>query len=124
MKGSNHQKGKNNIRTFVLLHIMETLIPVNILIGDRNYRIKVSPEDEEHVRKTVKTINEKIIEFKTNFAGKDMQDYVAMVLIWYATQITSGQNGSASNDAFLKALQKLDDQVTELLPQEKENAGQ
>jgi cell division protein ZapA (FtsZ GTPase activity inhibitor) len=121
---SRQQRSKrdNNIRTFVLLHIMETLIPVNILIGDRNYRIKVSPEDEEHVRKTVKTINEKIIEFKTNFAGKDMQ--VAMVLIWYATQITSGQNGSASNEAFLKALQKLEEQVTELLPQEKENTGQ
>jgi cell division protein ZapA len=98
---------------------MEALIPVNILIGDRNYRIKVDPQDEEHVRKTVKTINEKIIEFKTNFAGKDMQDYVAMALIWYATQITSGENGTAGNVDILQALQKLDEQVTELLPQEK-----
>lgn len=97
---------------------MNTLIPVNILIGDRNYRIKVAPEDEEHVRKTVKTINEKIIEFKTNFAGKDMQDYVAMVLIWYATQITAGQNGAANEEAFIQALQKLDEQVSELLPQD------
>ncbi|MBX9784553.1 MAG: cell division protein ZapA [Chitinophagaceae bacterium] len=98
---------------------MDTLIPVNILIGDRNYRIKVSPEDEEHVRKTVKTINEKIIEFKTNFAGKDMQDYIAMALIWYATQITAGAAQKDDTD-LLKALQKLDEQVTELLPQEKE----
>jgi cell division protein ZapA len=37
------------------------------------------------LRKTVKTINEKIIEYKTQFAGKDMQDYVSMVLIWFAT---------------------------------------
>ena len=34
----------------------------------------------------MKLINNKLIEFKTNFAGKDMQDYIAMVLIWLATE--------------------------------------
>ena len=67
---------------------MEDFIPVNILIADRNYRLRIKPDDEEKLRKTVKLINEKIIEFKTNFAGKDMQDYIAMVLIWLATEET------------------------------------
>jgi hypothetical protein len=31
-------------------------------------------------------INDKITEFKTNLAGKDMQDYVSMVLLWFATE--------------------------------------
>mgnify|MGYP001048835341 CR=1 FL=1 len=66
---------------------MQQLIPINILIGDRTYRIRIEPENEETVRKTVKLVNEKILEFKTAFAGKDMQDYTAMVLIWYATAI-------------------------------------
>ena len=65
---------------------MWNLIPINIVIGDRTYRLKIEPADEEMVRKTVKLINEKIIEFKTNFAGKDMQDYIAMALIWLATE--------------------------------------
>jgi cell division protein ZapA (FtsZ GTPase activity inhibitor) len=64
----------------------EQLIPATITIADRSYRIKLQPKDEEVVRKTVKTINDKIIEFKTMFAGKDMQDYVAMALVWYATE--------------------------------------
>ncbi len=64
----------------------EQLIPATITIADRSYRIRIQPSDEEVVRKTVKTINEKIIDFKTQFAGKDMQDYVAMVLVWYATE--------------------------------------
>ncbi len=64
----------------------DNLIPVSIVIGDRNYRIKIDPADEEVVRKTVKTINDKIVDFKTHFAGKDMQDYVAMVLVWFATE--------------------------------------
>ena len=65
---------------------MQELIPITAVIGDRSYRIKIQPKDEEVVRKTLKVINDKIIEFKTHFAGKDMQDYIAMVLIWYATE--------------------------------------
>jgi cell division protein ZapA len=60
---------------------MNELIPVTILIADRTYRLKIHPKDEEMLRKTVKTINEKVIEYKTQFAGKDMQDYVSMVLV-------------------------------------------
>ncbi|MCX6315734.1 MAG: cell division protein ZapA [Bacteroidetes bacterium] len=76
---------------------MSELIPISALIGDRTYRIKISPSDEEMVRRSLKTINEKIIEFKTQFAGKDMQDYIAMVMIWYATeqQLTTEDNGNA-----------------------------
>ncbi|MBC8032735.1 MAG: cell division protein ZapA [Chitinophagaceae bacterium] len=64
---------------------MQDLVPINIVIGDRTYRIKIDPANEEIIRKTVKLVNDKIVEFKTVFAGKDMQDYTAMVLIWYAT---------------------------------------
>ena len=69
---------------------MSELIPISAVIADRSYRIKISPTDEEVVRKTLKTINDKVVEFKTMFAGKDMQDYIAMVLIWYATEQTAG----------------------------------
>jgi cell division protein ZapA len=65
---------------------MAELIPVNILIADRTYRIKIEPADEEKLRKTVKFINDKVLEFKTGFAGKDMQDYIAMALLWFATE--------------------------------------
>ena len=64
---------------------MDQLIAATVVIGDRSYRIKCAASDEEVVRKTVKTINERIVEFKTQFAGKDMQDYLAMVLLWFAT---------------------------------------
>ena len=75
----------------------EELIPTNLLIGDRSYRVRIHPKDEEVVRKTVKTIQDKLIEYKTQFAGKDIQDYIAMVLIWFATE----QNASISNQVNL-----------------------
>lgn len=83
---------------------MEELIPVNILVGDRNYRLKVKPSDEESLRRTMKLVNTKLIEFKTSFAGKDMQDYIAMVLIWLATE----QPVSAvSNEEYKEFSEKL-----------------
>ena len=71
---------------------MEDLIPINVVVGDRSYRIKIDPKDEETVRGTVKIINDKIIEYKTQFAGKDMQDYIGMVVLWYATQQKAAEN--------------------------------
>jgi Cell division protein ZapA len=75
----------------------EVLIPLNLMIADRTYRVKINPKDEEVVRRTAKTINDKLIEFKTAFAGKDMQDYIAMVLVWFATE----QNATISNEVNL-----------------------
>ena len=90
---------------------MAELIPINIVIGDRTYRIKTSPTDEEAIRRTLKIINEKIVEFKTQFAGKDMQDYIAMVMIWYATQSKADTNPALEKemaDALLRIEQQLD----------------
>jgi cell division protein ZapA len=89
----------------------EELIPINIVIADRTYRIKISPSDEEAVRKTVKLINDKVLEFKTNFAGKDMQDYIAMVIIWYATINAGNSENSAQMEEISKSLQKLENQL-------------
>ena len=90
---------------------MAELIPINIVIGDRTYRIKTSPTDEEAIRRTLKIINEKIVEFKTQFAGKDMQDYIAMVMIWYATQSKADTNPALEKemaDALLRIEQQFD----------------
>ena len=87
---------------------MAEMIPVNIVIGDRTYRIKTEAKDEEKVRKTIKLINEKIIEFKTQFAGKDMQDYIAMLIIWYATQAQDSSPSGYENSQFIESLKKLE----------------
>jgi hypothetical protein len=93
---------------------MQALIPINIVIGDRSYRIRIKPEDEGTVRGTLKTINDKIIEFKTEFAGKDMQDYASMVILWYATQTIPGSGNGLSPD-FALSLDKLEEQLDKIL---------
>ena len=94
---------------------MSELIPVNIVIADRTYRIRTNASEEEMIRKTVSMINEKIIEFKTQFAGKDMQDYIAMVIIWYATQNAGGEGNSMLNNEMIGALSKMEQQIAETI---------
>ena len=89
----------------------EELIPINILIADRTYRIRTNASDEEVVRKTLKVINDKIIEFKTQFAGKDMQDYIAMVVIWYATQTAAETQSGVGGKELLESLAKIELQL-------------
>ncbi len=96
---------------------MNELIAISVAIGDRTYRIKIHANEEEVVRRTVKTINEKIVEYRTQFSGKDMQDYIAMVLAWYATE----QNASIAN---LVEKENLTDQlnaIERLLDQQQKN---
>lgn len=94
--------------------MQEELIPVNIVIGDRTYRIKTLPKDEEVIRSTLKTINDKIIEFKTQFGGKDMQDYISMVMIWYATQL-HGDKDPLLEKEITTALTKMEEQLDKVL---------
>ena len=94
---------------------MQELIPINVVIGDRTYRIKIEPRDEEVVRRTLKQINDRIIEFKTQFAGRDMQDYIAMVVLWYAT-LPSGEGGKTGSDpSVLEALARMEQQLDKVL---------
>jgi hypothetical protein len=93
----------------------DQLIPINIVIGDRTYRIKILPKDEESIRKTLKTINDKILEFRSNFAGKDMQDYIAMVLIWYATQVQAEGAPFIEKEQIINELLNLQQKVDDVL---------
>jgi len=83
----------------------QQLLPINIVIGDRTYRIRIQSSDEESVRKISRRINEKIVEFKTQFAGKDMQDYISMVLLWF---VTEQQTGNFNDSGLSEALNDLE----------------
>jgi cell division protein ZapA len=89
---------------------MSELIPISALVGDRTYRVKIEAADEEVVRKTLKTINDRILEYKTQFAGKDMQDYISMVLLWFATEQHAGRTAGVELENIsdqLNAIEKL-----------------
>jgi cell division protein ZapA len=77
----------------------EELIPLNVWLAGRSYRIRIPAAQEEAVRKAVKVADDKISELRNHYAGKDDQDFVAMCLLMYAAD-------SATEKSFNPTLQK------------------
>lgn len=64
--------------------MQEDLMPINVWLAGRSYRLRIKPEEEEAVRKGIKLADEKIAEMKVQFTGKDDIDFMAMTLLSYA----------------------------------------
>ncbi len=88
------------------------LMPVNVILAGRSYRIRIEPSDEAFVRKAVKCANDQIAELRRTYAGKDDQDFIAMCLLMYATD-----KGSNSAEAMLnEELEELAGRIDAALP--------
>ncbi|MEO7311043.1 MAG: cell division protein ZapA [Chitinophagaceae bacterium] len=85
----------------------EKLIPVSVTIADRSYRVRVETHEEQSLRKTVKLINQKVLEFKSTLAGKDMQDYIAMAILWFATQPVGEVNNIMQQQELTSELERI-----------------
>ncbi|ANI89433.1 hypothetical protein A9P82_09075 [Arachidicoccus ginsenosidimutans] len=94
---------------------MVDLIVIQVVIGDRTFRLKVNRKDEEVVRKTIKLVNDKVLEYKTNFAGKDMQDYVSMALLWFATEQNKAGSLMIEQQETNQKLNSLENRLDKLL---------
>jgi cell division protein ZapA len=96
---------------------MDEMIPISIAVGDRNYRIRVEPRHEETVRKSAQVLQQKVAELKQQFAGQDMQDYVAMALIWFATQKAADMENRLLDDVLTAGIRRLESQIDEGIAQ-------
>ena len=65
---------------------MQNLISISIHVGDRSYKLKIKAEDEETVRKMAGKMNDQLNQLKSQYPGKDMQDYLAMSLLSFVTE--------------------------------------
>jgi cell division protein ZapA (FtsZ GTPase activity inhibitor) len=82
----------------------DELLSVNVWLAGRSYRIRVARGEEETVRKAVKQADQKIMELRAHYAGRDDQDFIAMCLLMYATDSVSE---SSKNPAVLEQVQDM-----------------
>ena len=54
-------------------------LSIKIKISDREYPMRVDPEDEELIRRAGKVINERVKSYQAKFGIDDKQDLLAMV---------------------------------------------
>jgi len=92
----------------------DRLISINLWLCGRSYRIRINPEEEEAVRKAVKLADEKVMEMKNQYAGKDDQDFLAMTFLMYAADHAIE---SMKNPVLQTELQKMTDKIDKALNQ-------
>ena len=87
----------------------DKLIPINVWLAGRSYRIRINASEEEAVRRAVKQADNQIAELRNNYAGKDDQDFVAMCLLMYAANsATEGGTSPLIQQEISSLLSKVD----------------
>ena len=86
-------------------------LSVKIRIADREYPMKVKPEDEPHVREAGRVINELIKSYRQQFGINDKQDLLAMVTF---DNLMDKLRAKDQQRKYADALHKVDD-LNELL---------
>lgn len=78
------------------------LIPMNVIIAGRVYPLKVQTGEESAVREAVEMVNNRLKEFRKSYEGKDMQDYMAMLLTNFAVEWVKNRDNHTSELAALE----------------------
>lgn len=65
---------------------------MNVIIAGRVYPLKIQNGEESAVREAVEMVNNRLKEFRTSYEGKDMQDYMAMLLTNFAVEWVKSRN--------------------------------
>ena len=85
-------------------------LSIKLKIADREYPMRVEPDEEELIRKAGKIVNEKIKEFKSQFGIDDKQDLLAMV-----AEKLKAQVGDSSDELLQEKLANLNALISQSL---------
>jgi len=66
---------------------LEDKVKIKVSIAGRIYPLKVTPDEEEHVRKAVDFIEERIKLIEKKYAIRDIQDIQALILLELASEL-------------------------------------
>lgn len=83
-------------------------LSIKIKIGDREYPMKVKPEEEERVRLAGRLLNDKLKNFREHFRIDDKQDLLSMIAFDAQAGLLKSEQGK------VELLKKIDDKIAEL----------
>jgi cell division protein ZapA len=93
---------------------MDEKLSIRVNIADRYYPLKIEKEDEEKIRKAAKLINDKVFQYKTKYADKDIQDFLAMAALQFVIRLIEMED-KQDGTSMLQRLQKLNDALEEIV---------
>jgi cell division protein ZapA (FtsZ GTPase activity inhibitor) len=79
-------------------------ISIKVLIGDRQYPLKIASDEEENVRKAAKLVNDRSKFYAENFSVQDKQDAIAMSALEFASE---NLNASSKDQTLSAELEQI-----------------
>jgi len=84
-------------------------LSIKIRVADRDYPMRVSPEDEERLRLAGRLLNERLKEFREQYGIQDKQDLLAMIaLSTMADRLKVSKEKDGTDAALTERLARLD----------------
>jgi len=93
---------------------MDETLSINVTIADRRYPMRIKRSDEEKIRKAVKLLNERILQYQQRFKVKDQQDLLAMTAIQFVIQNLDLATQSEQNPV-LEQIRELNEELSAYL---------
>ncbi|UYZ61546.1 cell division protein ZapA [Hymenobacter weizhouensis] len=85
-------------------------LSIKIRVADRDYPMRVSPQDEERLRLAGRLLNERIKEFREQYGIQDKQDLLAMIaLSTMADRLKVSKEKDGTDAALTERLTRLDE---------------
>ncbi|TGE07780.1 cell division protein ZapA [Hymenobacter fodinae] len=87
-----------------------TDLSIKIRVADRDYPMRVSPQDEERLRMAGRLLNERLKEFREQYGIQDKQDLLAMIaLSTMADRLKVSKEKDGTDAALTERLARLDE---------------
>jgi cell division protein ZapA len=93
---------------------MDEKLSIRVNIAERYYPLKVDRNNEERVRKAVKLINEKVLNYKQRYGDKDVQDWLSMVCMFFALKVVESE-ANQDFEVAMRGMLDLDKKLAEYL---------
>jgi cell division protein ZapA len=96
---------------------MDDKLSIRINIAERFYPLRIESDEEEKVRLAAKTISDKLQSLKQKQPTRDVQDWLAMVCLWFAMKLVDRDKNQAADsqemDVAVQGIRELEQQIAE-----------
>ncbi len=84
---------------------------VDLMILNRSFKVKVETQHVALVQQRMQDIQTKLVSLKSNFPGRDVQDYLSMALIDAVSESLKIEDNQLKNETLFEELKKLNEQL-------------
>ena len=84
---------------------------VDLMILNRSFKVKVETQHVALVQQRMQDIQTKLVSLKSNFPGRDVQDYLSMALIDAVSESLKIEDNQLKNETLFDELKKLNEQL-------------